>query len=160
MCETRAICDIFAFPPFCLGSFQVMSQTSQAPVEIDLGFSDDMSEDLAPFSDVPLPPAPSRPYVEDISLLLGLRAVLFHSHPLQCITDLVHESSQSVIGPTCNAQSPWSSPTFSTCVHVEAPAGECMICPQSVASSLSVPCCRQRVHCECLARSVRSCVDR
>ena len=42
---------------------------------------------------------------------------------------------------------------------MEAPAG--MICssPQSFASSFSVPCCRQRIHYECLARSVHSCGD-
>ena len=49
MCETRASCDIFCVSPFCLRSFQVMSQlrrsahlaacsqqTAQEPVEIDL----------------------------------------------------------------------------------------------------------------------------
>ena len=86
----------------------------------------------------------------------------------QCITDLIHESSQSVICPACNAQSP-SSVDFLhfqhlCCVHhVGAPAGECMICsdPQSTASSPSVPCCcRQRVHYECLPWSVHSCGDR
>ena len=99
---------------------------------------------------------------------LSLRlAVLFHSLHLQCITDLVHESSQSVICPVCNAQSP-SSVDFLhfehlCCVHhVEASAGECMICssPQSIASSFNVPCYRQRIHNECLARSVHFCGDR
>ena len=86
---------------------------------------------------------------------------------LQCISDLVHESSPSVICSACNAQSP-SSVDFHRfqhlcCVHhVETPAGECMICsaPQSMASSLSVPSCRQRVHHECWTRSVHSCGDR
>ena len=45
--------------------------------------------------------------------------------------------------------------------HVEAPAGECMICssPQSFPSSFGLPCCRQRSHYECLARSVHACGD-
>ena len=68
--------------------------------------------------------------------------------------------------PACNSQSP-SSLAFLhfqhlCCVrHVEAPAGECMICssPQSFASSFSLPCCRQRIHYEGLARSVHACGD-
>ena len=83
---------------------------------------------------------------------------------LQCVTDLVHESSQSVVCPACNSQSPSSLDFLHfqhfCCVHhVEAPASECMICssPQSLATSFSVPCCRQRIHYECLARSVHSC---
>ena len=58
---------------------------------------------------------------------------------------------------TCNSQSPSSLDFLHfqhlCCVHhMEAPAG--MICssPQSFASSFSVPCCRQRIHYECLAR--------
>ena len=37
-----------------------------------------------------------------------------------------------------------------------------MICssPQTYASSFSLPCCRQRIHYECLARSVHACGDR
>ena len=99
--------------------------------------------------------------------LLRALAVLFHSCHLLCITDLVHESFQSSICPVCNAQSPSSMDFLHfqhlCCIHhVEAPAGECMICsgPQSTASSFSVPCCRQRIHYECLARSVHSCGDR
>ena len=60
-------------------------QTSQVLVESDLtdldGFSDDMSEDLAPFSDdVPLPPAPSYFVCGGHSLLLGHPPASF----LQC----------------------------------------------------------------------------
>ena len=56
------------------------------------------------------------------------------------LTDLVHEPSQSVICPACNAQSP-SSVDFlhfqhMCCIHhMEVLAGKCMICstPQSTA---------------------------
>ena len=85
---------------------------------------------------------------------------------LQCVTDLVHLPSQSVVCPACNSQSP-SSLGFLHFQHlccvrqVEAPAGECMVCssPQTYASSFSLPCCRQRIHYECLARSVHACGD-
>ena len=85
--------------------------------------------------------------------------------PCTCsVTDLVHESSQSAVCPACNSQSPSSLDFLHfqhlCCVHhMEAPAG--MICssPQSFASSFSVPCCRQRIHYECLARSVHTCGD-
>ena len=70
-----------------------------------------LSEDLAPFSDdVPLPPAPSC-FVCDGHLassgplsrcVLQCCSIPIH---VQCVTDLVHESSQSVICPVCNAQS-------------------------------------------------------
>ena len=76
-------------------------------------------------------------------------------------------TSQSVVCPACNAHSPCSFDFLHfqhlCCMHhVEVPAGECMSCsaPQSMTSSLSVPCCRQRIHYECLARSVHSCGDR
>ena len=66
---------------------------------------------------------------------------------------------QSRFGQSRNSQSPSSLDFLHfqhlCCVHhMEAPAG--MICssPQSFASSFSVPCCRQRIHFECLARSV------
>ena len=85
---------------------------------------------------------------------------------LQCVTDLVHLPSQSVVCTACNSQSPSSLDFFHfqhlCCVrHVEAPAGECMICssPQTYASSFSLPCCRQRIHYECLAQSVHACDD-
>ena len=85
---------------------------------------------------------------------------------LQCVTDLVHLPSQSVVCSACNSQSPSSLDFLHfqhlCCVrHVEAPAGECMICssPESFASSFSLPCCRQRIHYECLARSVHACGD-
>ena len=80
------------------------------------------------------------------------------------MTDLVQESSLSAVCPVCNSQSPSSLDFLHfqhlCCVHhMEAPAG--MICssPQSFASSFSLPCCRQRIHYECLARSVHSCGD-
>ena len=45
--------------------------------------------------------------------------------------------------------------------HVEASAGERMVFSGSQSmASFSVPCCRQRIHHECLARSVHSCGDR
>ena len=85
---------------------------------------------------------------------------------LQCVTDLVHLPSQSVVCSSCNSQSPSSLDFLHyqhlCCVrHVEAPAGECMICSslQSFASSFSLPCCRQRIHYECLAQSVHACGD-
>ena len=78
---------------------------------------------------------------------------------LQCVTDLAHLPSQSVV---CNSQSPSSLDFLHfqhlCCVrHVEAPAGECMICssPQTFASSFSLPCCRQRIDYE---GSVRPCL--
>ena len=80
---------------------------------------------------------------------------------LQCIADLVHES---VICPVCNAQSP-SSLDFLHFQHlcnihqVEAPVGDCMIC-SGFQTMASLPCCRQSIHYECLARSVHSCGDR
>ena len=150
-------------------------QSSQVPVEIDLtdpdGFSDNMKEDLTPFSDVPLPPVPSCFVCDGHFASSGplsrcvLQCCSISIH-LQCVTDLVHLPSQSVVCPACNPQSPSSLDFLHfqhlCCVHhMEAPAGECMICssPQSFASSFSVPCCRQRIHCECLARSVHSCGD-
>ena len=58
---------------------------------------------------------------------------------LQCVTDLVHLPSQSVVCPACNSQSPSSLDFFHfhhlCCVRqVEAPVGDCMICssPQTV----------------------------
>ena len=42
--------------------------------------------------------------------------------------------------------------------HVEAPAASGFPL-LSLASSFSLPCCRQRIHYECLARSVHACVD-
>ena len=121
------------------------------------GFSDDMSEDLAPFSvNVPLLPARGHFAASGPLSYEFLQCCSLPTH-LQCITDLVHESSQSVDCPACNAQSPSSADFlhfqhFCCIHHVEAPAGECMICsgPQSMASSFSVPCCRQRIHYECL----------
>ena len=146
--------------PRCSARLAALSQqTSPVPVEIDLTdpdfFSDNMSKDLASPSDiVPLLPAPSC-FVCDghfassgplFRCVLQCCSVSIHQ---QCVTDLVLESSQSVVCPACNSQSP------------EAPAGERMICssPQSFATSFSVPCCRQRIHYECLARSVHSCGD-
>ena len=93
-------CQSVAFP-FCfslsIGFLQVMSQprrsarlaarfqqsASSLPVLTDPdGFSDDMSEDLASFSDnVPLPPAPSCLRLFWASLSLRL-AVLLSPHPL------------------------------------------------------------------------------
>ena len=91
---------------------------SSLPVEIDHtdpdGFSDDMSEDLASLSDnAPLPPAPSC-FVCDghfaSSRPLSRCVMQCCSLPihLQCVTDSVHESSQSVVCPACNTQSPSS----------------------------------------------------
>ena len=121
----------FACAP-SLGLLQVMSQprrsarlaarfqqsASSLPVEIDLtdpdGFSDGMSEDLASFSDnVPLPPASSCFVCDGHFASSGplSRCVLqcwSLSIHLQCVTDLVHESSQSVVCPACNSQSPSS----------------------------------------------------
>ena len=83
---------------------------------------------------------------------------------LQCITDLVHEYAQSCGHSSLSthvASRTWWFRLASGVDHVVVPVGECMICSvfQSMVASLNVSCCRQRVHCECLARSVHSCGD-
>ena len=121
VCETAG-CDFLFVVPLRLRSFDgsaspqcsklvFSSQLSSLPVEINLtdpdGFSDDMSEDLASFPDnVPLPPAPSC-FVSDGHFASSgplsrcvLQCCSLPIH-LQCVTDLVHESSQSAVCPAC-----------------------------------------------------------
>ena len=99
-----------------------------------------------------------------LGLSLSLRlAVLFHSHSAAVhhrfgarvfpISDLPR-LQRSI--PFIHGLPPLSAPVL------HSPAGECMICsgPQSMVYSFSVPCCRQRIHYECLARSVHSSGDR
>ena len=143
------------------------------PMSIDLTdtepISDGLSDDLV-LSEVDAFPAPSCFVCDGHFASSGplsrcvLQCCSLSVH-LQCVTDLVHLLSQSVVCPACNSQFPSSLDFLRQhlcCVrHVEAPAGECMICssPQSFASCFSLPCCRQRIHYECLARSVHSCGD-
>ena len=103
--------------------------------------SDDFSDDPVVVFDVDLLPVPS---------CLVCDEHFGASGSFSCYRQL---RAQSVIFTACNAQPP-SSVDFLhfqhlCCIqHVEVLAGECMIfsVPQSMASFLSVPCCRQRIH--------------
>ena len=152
---------------------QARSQQSSQPMTIDLTDtehnSDGLSDDPVALSDVDLLPVPSCFVCNGHCAVSGpfsrctLQCCDLAGH-LQCIAGLVHHPSQSVIWPTCNAQSLSSVDVLHFQLlcgihHVEVPAGECMICsaPQSIASSVCVSCCRQRMYYERLARSVLSC---
>ena len=150
-----------------------LSQPPQ-PMAIDLTDTEPISDGLSDdpvLSEVDVFPAPSCFVCDGHFTSSGpLSHCVLQCCPLsihlQCVTDLVHLPSQSVVCPACNSQSP-SSLEFLHFQHlccvrnVEAPAGECMVCssPQTHASSFSLPCCRQRIHYECLARSVHACGD-
>ena len=107
---------------------RIQQSASSLPVEINLtdpdGFSDDMSEDLASFSDnVPLPPAPSC-FVSDghfaSSGPLSLRlAVLLSAHTLAVMCDRLGPGVFPVSGlPRLQLSVPfllWTSSTSNTC---------------------------------------------
>ena len=180
----RQVAKSLCFPFFCLRS-QVMSQSRSfqsarssppslppQPMPIDFTNTEHISDGLSDdpvLSEVDTFPPLScfvcdGHFTPSGSLSRCVLQCCSLSIHLQCVTDLVHLLSQSVVCPACNSQS-LSSLDFLhfqhlCCVrHAEAPAGECMICssPQSFASSFSLPCCRQRIHYECLARSVHAC---
>ena len=109
------------------------------PMAIDLTdtepISDGLSDDPVP-SEVDMFPAPSSFVCGGHFTCSGpLSRCVLQCCPisvhLQCVTDLVHLPSQTVVWPACNSQSPssWDFIHFQhlCCVrHVEAPAGECM----------------------------------
>ena len=160
VCKTDQWRDLL--PPFVFSlRFQVMSQPRRStrlaarfqsvrssprsqppqPMAIDLTdtepISDGLSDDLV-LSEVEMLPAPSCFVCDGHFTSSGpLSRCVLQCCPisvhLQCVTDLVHLPSRSVVCPACNSQSPSSLDFFHfqhlCCVrHVEAPAGECMIC--------------------------------
>ena len=102
----------------------------------------------------------------NFSARLGGEGVPLPVH-LQCAALLpsVVESS-SVVCPRCSTQSP-ASVDFTRfqhlcCVHnVEVPVRDCTLCaePQTMANSVALPCCHQRMHYRCLVLSVHACGD-
>ena len=71
-----------------------------------------------------------------------------------------------MVCPRCSTQSP-ASVDFTRfqhlcCVHnVEVPVHDCTLCaePQTMANSVALPCCHQRIHYWCLVHSVHACGD-
>ena len=162
VCKTRTSSEIF-LPLFVFSlRFQVMSQPRRSarlaarfarasppsqppqPMAIDLTDTEPISDGLSDdpvFSEVDVFPAPSCFVCDGHFTPSGpLSRCVLQCCPLsihlQCVTDLVHLPSQSVVCPACNSHSPSSLDFLHfqhlCCVrHVEAPAGECMVCSSS-----------------------------
>ena len=138
MCKTRTSSEIFVFSPFL--RFQVMSQPRRSarlaarfqstcssppsqppqPMAIDLTDTEPISDGLSDdpvLSEVDMSLAPSC-FVCDghFSSSGPLPRCVLQCCPLsvhlQCVTDLVHLPSQSVVCPACNSQSPSSLDFF------------------------------------------------
>ena len=140
MCKTRAGYDFLLLVP-SLGFFQVMSQLrrsarlatrsqhlgSSLPVEIDLRTTCRRISLLSLTISLFLLPLPASS-VMGTSPLLGhslTASLLFSPHHLQCVTDLMHESSQSVVCPALSVPFLLGLPPLSALVLRSPRGGSC-----------------------------------